>query len=255
VKKLTVLIVDDEAHARERLRRLLGTDATLEIVGECASGVEAVAAASSLRPDLMLLDIQMPGLDGFGVVQALPQDDLPLIVFITAHDEHALHAFDIHAVDYVLKPVEAPRLYAAISRARLRAKQESIVTPAVPPASTGSIADDESIQVSQRFIVRQDGQMYPIRTRDILYVEAEGNYVKLHVPERQFMVRETMTRMEQRLDPAQFARIHRSVIVNLDAVREMQPWFGGDYVVILKNGTRLKVSRYFKGRLEKWIVG
>jgi two-component system, LytTR family, response regulator len=264
MKALRVLIVDDETHARDRLRRLLEKDESVEIVGECASGTEAVAAVGSLQPDLMMLDIQMPELDGFGVLEAIPGTELPLVIFVTAYDEHAIHAFDVHAVDYVLKPVEAPRLYAAIARARLRAKQEMVRRPSGP--EDGNTADaaasalvsapaDEVHQFSDRLLVRQDGQIYPIRAREIIYVEAQGNYIRLQLTDRSFMVRETMARLERRLNPEQFARIHRSVIVNLDAVRELQPYFGGDYVVILKTGGRLKASRFYKSRLAKWVLG
>jgi two-component system LytT family response regulator len=255
MSELAVLIVDDETHARERLRRLLDSDPEIEIVGECASGNEAVAAVAKLKPDLMLLDIQMPELDGFGVIEAIPRDELPMVVFVTAHDEHALHAFDVHAVDYVLKPVEAPRLQEAIGRARQRRSPDVISRPQSPNGEGEPVSADEDVKYFGRILVRQDGQIYPIHAREIHYVESFGNYVKLHTSSKQFTVRETMLRMEQRLDPEQFARIHRSVIVNLDAVSEMQPWFAGDFVVILKSGVRLKVSRSFKARLEKWMLG
>ena len=263
--ELRVLIVDDETHARDRLRRLLEQDKTLEVVGECESGAEAVEAVARLRPDLMMLDIQMPELDGFGVIEAIPAPDLPLVVFVTAYDEHALHAFDVHAVDYVRKPVEAPRLYAAIARARLRVRQEVVRRPSglatggdAPDAAASALlpaSADEAQQYSERLLVRQDGQIYPIRAREIIYVEAQGNYIRLQLTDRSFMVRETMVNLERRLNPEQFARIHRSVIVNLDAVHELQPYFGGDYAVILKTGGRLKASRFYKSRLSKWVLG
>lgn len=260
--QLRVAIVDDEAHARERLRRLLEPDQSIEIVAECASGTEAVATARKLRPDLMLLDIQMPELDGFDVIEAIPADELPLFVFVTAFDEYALQAFEIHAVDYLLKPIEGPRLFEAISRARSRANQGRIARPMAGGDQSGLeraaeplVATEGAPQISERLLVRQDGQLYPIRARDIIYVEAHGNYAKLHLADRAFTIRETMTNIEARLDPERFARIHRSVIVNLDAIREMQPWFGGDYVAILKNGVRLKASRVYKSRLHKWTLG
>ena len=250
---LRVLIVDDEAHARERLRRLLDDDATVDVVGECASGAEAVAAVSRLAPDLMLLDVQMPELDGLEVVRAIPAADLPLVIFVTAYDEHAVEAFDLHAVDYVLKPAEGPRLFAALARARLRVRDEAReqqrdAVDAVMGLREGRLAGD-------RLLVRHDGQLYPIRAREIIYIEAEGNYARLHLAERTFLVRETMTHLEQRLDPSQFARIHRSTIVNLDAIKELQPWFGGDYIALLKNGAKLKASRFYRPRLERWTLG
>ena len=269
-----ILIVDDEAHARERLRRLLAGDASVEIVGEAGTGSEAVAAVGETRPDLMLLDVQMPELDGFGVIRALPVVDLPLVVFVTAFDEHAIAAFDVHAVDYVLKPVEGPRLLAAVARARTRMRQES-ASRHVQQAALADVASRQSSasngdetshaletetavgahRADDRLLVRHEGQLSAIRARDVLWIEAQGNYARLNLPGKSYLVRATMTNLEQRFDPGQFARIHRSVIVNLDAVLEFQPWFGGDYVVILKNGSRLKASRHYKARLDRWVLG
>jgi two-component system, LytTR family, response regulator len=265
------LIVDDESHARERLRRLLGAETDVEIVGECASGRDAVTSVVALHPDLLLLDIRMPELDGFDVLRAIPPDELPLVIFVTAFDEHAIAAFDVHAVDYVLKPVEKPRLTAAIARARSRLQQKSLSQRGLSledlvqrqswptEATEANAATIESPPPAQRdpdrILVKQDGQFFAIRARDILWVESQGNYVKLNLANKRYMVRETMANLEQRLNPAQFARIHRSIIVNIDAIQEMQPWFGGDYVAILKNGSRLKASRHYKDRLDRWVLG
>jgi two-component system, LytTR family, response regulator len=268
---LRVMIVDDEAHARDRLRRLLAQEPAVEVVAECASGADAVAANAKARPDLLLLDVQMPEMNGFGVIRAIPRDELPLIVFVTAFDSHAIEAFDVHAVDYVLKPVEAPRLREAIGRARQRLEQESaarnqdaLIDVAAREQHGNAVADGEGGELQpetksgprDRFLIRHDGNLHPVLAADILWVEAHGNYARINLPDgRAYMVRTTMSAMEERLDPAQFARIHRSAIVNLDAVRELQPWFGGDYVVILKNGARLKASRTYKTRLDHWILG
>lgn len=268
---LRVMIVDDETHARERLRRLLGQDSDVEIVAECSSGAEAVAANATARPDLVLLDVQMPEMNGFGVIRAIPRDQLPLIVFVTAFDSHAIEAFDVHAVDYVLKPVEAPRLREAIARARQRLEQESaarnqdaLIDVAAREGRADPSGGDEGAELQpetkngprDRFLIRHDGNLHPVLATEILWVEAHGNYARINLPDgRAYMVRSTMSAMEDRLDPARFARIHRSAIVNLDAVRELQPWFGGDYVVILRNGARLKASRTYKTRLDQWILG
>jgi len=266
-----VMIVDDESHARERLRRLLGEDPTIEVVAECETGEAAVAANESLRPDLMLLDVQMPEMNGFGVICAIPKPELPLIVFVTAFDSHAIEAFDVHAVDYLLKPVESPRLHEAIARARLRLAQESpdrhqdaladvaareAIDDQAPRAEEVSAQSGGKAQPTDRFLLRHDGSLHPVLANDILWVEAHGNYARINLPaNRTFMIRSTMAALESRLDRSRFARIHRSAIVNLDAVRELQPWFGGDFIVILKNGARLKASRTFKARLDQWILG
>ena len=240
---LRVMIVDDELHARERLMRLLdGAAADIEVVAQCSGGAEAVDAVARLTPDLLLLDVQMPEMDGFGVIRAIPKDALPLIVFVTAFDRHAIEAFDVEAVDFLLKPVEPSRLMAAIERARTR------------------VVDDhdrgrESTAPVERFLLRQDGHLHAVAAREILWVEAQGNYARINLPNRSYMIRGTMANLERRLDRERFARIHRSAIVNLDAVRELQPWFGGDYVVILTNGARVRASRTYRSRLDRWVLG
>ena len=179
-----------------------------------------------------------------------------MVVFVTAHVEHAVHAFDVHAVDYVLKPVEGPRLFAAIARARQRAVAATVSAPSTEEEREASAPlGDDAPAPSDRMLVRHEGQLYPIRARDVLYVEADGNYARIHLLNRRFLVRETMARLERRFDPKQFTRIHRSTIVNLDVVTEVQPYFGGDFVAILKTGTRLKVSRHYKHRLDRWVLG
>jgi two-component system LytT family response regulator len=236
---MRVLIFDDETHARERLRRLLRTEESVTIVGECASGAEALTAVNELAPDLLLLDIQMPELDGMALVRAIGPSQMPLVIFVTAFDEHAVNAFSVNAVDYLLKPVEAPRLREALDRARLR---------------LGEVAR-QPWTATDRIFVRQNGTLYAVRTADIHWVEANRNYVRLHLRDRQYTVRQTMTELERRLGDGPFARIHKSTLVNLGAVREVQPWFGGDLLVILESGARLKVSRHYKHRLEHLTLG
>jgi two-component system LytT family response regulator len=269
---LRVMIVDDEGHARDRLRRLLAQEKEIEIVGEAASGAEAVEGVKKLRPDLLLLDVQMPEMNGFGVIRALGVDELPLVIFVTAFDNHAIEAFDVHAVDYVLKPVEAPRLTEALGRARTRLEQESLArhreamadvaaretdsTPAQDEATLEDSGATGQTHPTDRFLLRHDGNLVPIMATDILWIEAQGNYARINLPEnRTYLIRATMGSLEERLDESRFARIHRSAIVNLDCVKELQPWFGGDYVVILKNGARLKASRTYKNRLDRWVLG
>jgi len=236
---LRVAIVDDELHARERLLRLLDRVRNVDVVAECSDGHEAIDAVTRFAPDVLLLDVQMPEMDGFGVIRAIPKSKMPVVIFVTAFDRHVIDAFDVNAVDYLLKPVEAPRLLEAIERARTRLElgDDDRHTDPTPPA--------------ERFLLRQDGNLHAVAARDILWVEAQGNYARINLANRSYMIRDTMASLERRLDGGRFARIHRSTIVNLDAVRELQPWFGGDAVLILKGGQQLKVSRTYRAQLKQ----
>jgi len=182
-------------------------------------------------------------MDGFGVIRAIPKGAMPLVVFVTAFDRHALEAFDVNAVDYLLKPVEAPRLMEAIERARTRLEVGD------------SERQPETTAPAERFLLRQDGNLHAVAAREILWVEAQGNYARINLANRSYMIRDTMSSLERRLDGGRFARVHRSAIINLDAVRELQPWFGGDYIVILTNGAKVRASRTYRSRLDRWVLG
>jgi two-component system LytT family response regulator len=249
-----VLIVDDEELARQRLQRLLASEQDVEIIGEAADGAQAVDSIRRLMPDLVFLDVQMPEFDGFAVLERLRPRPAPAIIFVTAHDDYALRAFDVHAVDYLRKPFDAARFKEAFSRARQRLaggaddqarKIDALLAQveAQPPRSR------------ERLMIRTDGRLYFVRIDDIDWIEAAGNYVKLHVGRETHLMRETMMGIEKMLDPTRFLRIHRSAIVNLDRVREMQPWFSGEYTVILRDGTQLRLSRVYRERLETWMHG
>lgn len=272
---MRVLIVDDEALARQRVRRLLQNEADVEIVGEAESGHDAVAMIRELQPDLVCLDVQMPGLDGFGVLRELDGSTVPMVLFITAYDEHAQRAFDVHAVDYVLKPVDDERFRAAFDKARKqRANAQAAerlgelletvrrladggsVEPKVDPSQGASAAANGAPgggRYASRILVKQDGRMFFVKTTEIDWIEADRNYVRLHVGKTAHTIRERISHLEETLDPRLFARIHRSTIVNLNRVREMQQWFSGDYVVILEDGTRLRLSRHYRDRVEKQV--
>lgn len=275
---MRVLIVDDEALARQRVRRLLQGETDVEVVGEAESGHEAVAMIRDLQPDLVCLDVQMPGLDGFGVLQELDGGPLPMVLFITAYDEHAQRAFDVHAVDYVLKPVDADRFRAAFDKARRqRANAQAaerlgelletvrrladggaasdVLASAASGAAAGTAgaASAANGRYASRILVKQDGRMFFVKTTEIDWIEADRNYVRLHVGKTAHTIRERISHLEETLDPRLFARIHRSTIVNLNRVREMQQWFSGDYVVILEDGTRLRLSRHYRDRVEKQV--
>lgn len=276
-----VLIVDDEALARQRVRRLLQNEADVEVVGEAETGHEAVAMIRELQPDLVCLDVQMPGLDGFGVLRELDGGHVPMILFVTAYDEHAQRAFDVHAVDYVLKPVDADRFRAAFDKARKQranavaaerlgelldtvrrladgsAPAEAAAAmagnAAGAPAAASAAGGNANGRYASRILVKQDGRMFFVKTTEIDWIEADRNYVKLHVGKTAHTIRERISHLEETLDPRLFARIHRSTIVNLNRVREMQQWFSGDYVVILEDGTRLRLSRHYRDRVEKQV--
>jgi two-component system, LytTR family, response regulator len=271
-RPLRVLVVDDERLPRQRLMRLLEEIPNTECVGECANGRSAVDAIESLMPDLVLLDVRMPGMGGLEVARALT-GHVPFVIFVTAFDEYALSAFEVHAIDYLLKPVERERFVAAIERVRLlvastsaaqrherllallQDEQRLAAEPDAPPAESVEPAPAgaslDRLVFPRRFLVKGDGQMYFVAVDDIDWIEAYGNYVRLHVGRGVHLIRETLGNIERKLDPTRFARVHRSSIVNLDRVSRMDLWGAGDYVVLLKDGTKLKLSRWYRSRIEE----
>jgi len=254
-------VVDDEPMARRSIRILLEADPEIEVVGESGSGPEAVQLLHAVPVDLVFLDVQMPGMSGFEVLRALDPGDMPVIVFVTAHDEYAIQAFDAAAVDYLLKPFDNGRFAAALDRAKQRLRQagDSRVLRSITELLGGSdspVPEDDPGQISdrgrhlERLMVREDGRLLVLRTELIDWLEAADYYVRVHVGPRVHLVRETLSSLESRLDPRVFVRIHRSTMVNLDRVRELQPYFQGAYVVILVDGTRLRLSRARRARVE-----
>jgi two-component system LytT family response regulator len=247
-----VLIVDDEPLARERIRTLLSEDSNFEVAGEAGDGAAAAQAITALNPDLVLLDVQMPGADGFDVIDAVGADKMPFVVFVTAYDRYALRAFDVHALDYLLKPFDRDRFRQALTHANQQLDKqkggeiEKRLAAIVNDLRPGKARTD-------RFVVKSGGRIFFVRTLDIDWIEAAGNYVKLHVGTDSHLIRETMNNVEARLSPETFVRIHRCHIVNIEQVRELQPWFNGEYVVFLKNGTRLTLSRGYRERLQDRI--
>ena len=250
-----VLIVDDEELARQRLQRLLAAETDVEIIGEASDGVQAVDSIRRLMPDLVFLDVQMPEVDGFAVLERLRPRPAPAIIFVTAHDDYALRAFDVHAVDYLRKPFDAARFKEAFARARQRLAGVGAEDQARKIDALLAQVEAQPPRSRERLMVRTDGRLYFVRIDDIDWIEAAGNYVKLHVGRDTHLMRETMMGIEKMLDPTRFLRIHRSAIVNLDRVREMQPWFSGEYTVILRDGTQLRLSRVYRERLETWMHG
>jgi two-component system LytT family response regulator len=244
--------VDDEPIARERILALLQQENDVEVIGQCADGVQAVSAIQQQSPDLVFLDVQMPGCDGFGVIQNIGADRMPTVVFVTAYDEYALRAFEVHALDYLLKPFGKDRFQETLKHAR-----ESLERRRAGDLGRRLLALVHDLKPEQqrldRLVVKSGGRVFFLRTDEIDWIEAAGNYVRLHLGEESHLFRETMNGMESRLDGRRFVRIHRSRIVNTERIKELQPWFNGEYVVILRNGTRLTLSRGYREKLQEQL--
>ena len=253
---LRTLIVDDEPLARERVRMMLGMHDDVAVIGEVGDGQQAIAAIRQHRPDLVFLDVQMPSVDGFGVLRALEGETIPHVVFVTAYDQYALRAFEVHALDYVLKPFNAERFSQALQRARAAIIKHEDADGSVDKDRLRSLVASLTAEQreKQRIVVKSSGRVFFVKVDDIDWIEAEGNYVRLHMGAQSHLLRETMKGIGSVLDPSQFIRIHRSTIVNADRIRELQPLFHGEYAVILRDGTRLVASRGPDNRLKKLLA-
>jgi two-component system LytT family response regulator len=248
VKLIRCVIVDDEPLARRNIRLLVNDDPQIEIVGEAGSGREALVLIRKHSPDLVFLDIQMPELDGFGVLENIEADQLPVIVFVTAFDQYALKAFEFHALDYLLKPFDDARFEKALRQAKLQVEQRELKDLSQRLVSLLEGRDTRSAEPVRReylsrLLIKSAGRVFFLKTDEIDYVQAEDYYVKLRVGRKSHLLRETMNEMEAKLDPAKFLRIHRSTIVNIERIRELQQLFNGEYIVLLNDGTELKLSR------------
>ena len=243
---MRVLIIDDEPRARNFMRKLLVTAPSVEIAGECANGYEAVRAIRTKAPDLIFLDVQMPEIDGFTVLERLRPEEMPAVVFVTAYDQYALRAFEQHALDYLLKPFDQERFFRTLEHAKLRvAERKSTQHVAIAQL----LASEQSRRAYlNRIIVKRNGRILLLPTHNIEWIEAEDNYVLLHCGRDAYIVRQTLSNIQNRLDPDTFIRIHRSAIVNIEALKELQSGFDGAYELELKNGTRLRLSRGYRER-------
>ena len=248
--KIRTIIVEDEPLARERMLNLLETDDDIEVCAECGDGRSAVEKITELEPDLVFLDIQMPELDGFGVLAELSMPKLPAVVFVTAYDQFALKAFEVHAVDYLLKPFDRGRFREALQRAKTRIA--STQAPATGENLRALIADlRPDTKAIQKIAIKSSGRVTFVKVEDIDWVEAADNYVSIHSGTASHMLRETMTALSTRLPAEKFVRINRSCIVNVERVKELQPLFHGEYAVILHDGTKLTLSRNYRGSLAR----
>jgi two-component system LytT family response regulator len=252
MNRYRLVLVDDEPLARRGLLRLLAPHRDFEVVGQCRDGEEAIEMVPGLKPDLLLLDIQLPGRNGFQVLEALAPEERPATIFVTAYDAHALQAFEVHAVDYVLKPVHSDRFDAALQRARERLA----AAPAAPPLSSEDLGRLAAFLGSappaahlERFLVRTAGGVHVVPARDVRYLEADGDYVLLHRAGRPELMRATLHSLEARLDPRAFVRVHRSFVVRIDEVREVRGSAGGDGTLLLQDGTELPFSRTYREKL------
>ncbi|MBN2091365.1 response regulator transcription factor [candidate division KSB1 bacterium] len=243
--EIKILIVDDEQPARKKLAKFC-KQANIDSIFEATNGLEAVELIQLHNPDLVFLDIQMPGMTGFEVIEAIQAEKMPIVVFVTAYDQYAINAFEVQAIDYLLKPFDQERFQKAFDRAfqQLQLKQRQ----------TGEFEKllqlvNQEKKYLQRILVNSRSRFFFIPTKEICYISAEEKYVQLHMEKDQFLVREAMLHLEKRLDPEKFARIHRSYIINLDFIKEIQPWSHGDCMVILKNGNKLPLSRRFRDKI------
>lgn len=260
-KPIRVLIADDEPLGRSNVRVALQDAPDVEIVAECENGDETADAIGRLKPDLVFLDVQMPGSDAFGVIERVGPEHMPPVVFVTAHDEYAVPAFRVHALDFLLKPFDDDRFRDALERARARLEQHDggelarrlrdLLRELGDAGGTVPAAG----RYITRFGVKHDGGIIFVRAPDVDYFESAGNYVTLHVRDKAYSIRSTIQTLIRSLDPNRFQRIHRSTIVNVDRLKELQPWFGSDYIAVLHDGRKLKVSRTYSPSLTRSLHG
>lgn len=248
---IKAVVVDDEPLACKRLQTLLDEDGEVELVEVCENGMDAIERINSLNPDLVFLDIQMPEITGFEVLQHLDPGQMPAIIFVTAYDEYAIKAFEVHAVDYLLKPFDRQRFNDALLQAKksIRQHKQRTLDGKVQDLLRAVNSDREPIS---RLLIKTSSRFFFIKTDDIEWIESAGNYVRVHSGGKSYLIRDTMLNMEEKLDPDTFFRIHRSTIVNVDKISELEQWFHGDYKVTLQNGEKLTLSRNYKDLLQRF---
>jgi two-component system LytT family response regulator len=251
-RKIRALVVDDEPLARRRVRKLLASDPDVEVIDDCANGYEAKNAIARQAPDLVFLDVQMPGLDGFAVLESLEPQAVPYVIFVTAFDRYAIKAFEVSAVDYLLKPFDRKRFDKSLQRAKAR-----LVAERGSDLNQRTLALLEELRATSRYLerllIKSSGRAFFLKIDEIDWIEAEGKYIRVHAGRESYLLREGIGAMEPQLDPRRFLRIHRSTIVNIDHIKELQPWFHHEYRVILRDGTELMLSRSCRKRLAELL--
>lgn len=254
IEKIRVLIVDDEPLGRSMIRRMLENHSEAEIIGECEDGLEAIAAIESDAPDLVFLDVQMPEMDGFEVLENISKERSPVVVFVTAFDEYALRAFDVSALDYLLKPYDRKRFERAFERAvsHIETQTNNLDKKQILSLLSQTAKPEPFIE---RFIIKSGGRVIFLNTEEIIWIEAEGNYVLLHTAQKAYIFRQAIGKLEQQLNPQVFIRISRSGIVNRNFIKELHTEFRGSYNVVLKNGTELKLSNRYRTNVNKYSGG
>src|SRR5215470_636273 len=250
---MRTIIADDESLARKKLRLMLSSESGVQIIAECQDGGETIRALTTYKPDLLMLDIQMPDLDGFEVLRRISPDAMPIVIFTTAYDRHAVRAFEAHALDYLLKPFGQERLHQAVNRARaelVKANDREATHRILNYLSASSGRHPRS---ERRLVIKAGGRVVFLSFDEIDWVEAAANYVKINVGKQSYLLRKGIGEIADRLDPAQFVRIHRSMIVNVQRIKELQPVNSGEYIVVLKDGKELSCSRGYRAGLQQLI--
>ena len=252
---LRTAIADDEPLARKRVRSLLSSEPDIELVAECRDGRETIAAIAQHRPDLLFLDVEMPEVDGFGVLESVGPENMPLVIFVTAYDHYAVRAFEANALDYLLKPFDEQRFSKALARARAELQQGRNGRTRQLSNLLADIGKEKSGErkALDRLVIRSSGRIIFLKTEEVDWIEAAANYVRIHAGGESYLFRETMNSLEARLDPRRYLRIHRSTIVNVEKIRELHPCNNGEYIVVLRNGKELSLSRSFRDRLQEFL--
>ncbi len=255
---IRTIIADDEHLARKKLRLLLGSEPGVQVVAECQDGQQTIGAVRAHKPDLLLIDVRMPDVDGFEVLLQLTADEMPVVVFTTAYDQFAVRAFEAHAMDYLLKPFERERLHQAIERARaelLKSHNRDLTNRILDLLASNGEPKINPRPTEDRMVIRAGGKVVFLDLAEVDWIEAAANYVKLNVGKESYLLREGIGRVSERLDPGRFVRIHRSVIVNVSKIKELQPCDSGEYIAVLRNGKELSCSRGYRAELQRLISG
>ena len=254
MNKILTLIIDDEPLARERIRELLASDQEIRISGECDNGLDSVSLINEINPDLIFLDIQMPKLNGFEVLEKLEKNKIPEIIFVTAYDEFALKAFEVCAIDYLLKPFDKERFYNSLSKAKLHIKNKSthLLNQNINTLLQ-KIDKQKSSEFIERFVIKNAGSIYFVDAEEVDWFEADGNYIKLHIGKKIELIRDTIKNIDEKLDPKSFVRVQRSAIVKIKSIKEIMTWFNNNYKIKLINGEEVIAGQKYRHNLTRLI--